>query len=67
MTYKEGEEASKEGEVYLLADSSNPNQPLPQAAAIRYRQKPSGGGGDIAKFAAAIVTSTSKEKPAEAP
>ena len=26
MTYKEWEEASKEGEVYLLADSSNPNQ-----------------------------------------
>ena len=44
MTYKEWEEASKEGEVYLLADSSNPNQPRPQAAAIRYRQKPSGGG-----------------------
>ena len=44
MTYKEWEEASKEGEVCLLADSSNPNQPCPQAAAIRYRQKPSGGG-----------------------
>ena len=43
MTYKEWEEASKEGEVCLLADSSNPNQPRPQAAAIRYRQKPSGG------------------------
>ena len=65
MTYKEWEEASKEGEVYLLADSSNPNQPRPQAAAIHYRQKPS--GGNIAKFAAAIVTSTSEEKPAEAP
>ena len=65
MTYKEWEEASKEGEVCLLADSSNPNQPCPQAAAIRYRQKPS--GGDIAQFAAARVTSTSKEKPAETP
>ena len=65
MTYKEWEEASKEGEVCLLADSSNPNQPRPQAAAIRYRQKPS--GGDIAQFAAAIVTSTSKEKPAKTP
>ena len=44
MTYKKWEEASKEGEVCLLADSSNPIQPRPQAAAIRYRQKPSGGG-----------------------
>ena len=44
MTYKEWEEASKEGEVCLLADSSNPIQPHPQVAAIRYRQKPSGGG-----------------------
>ena len=43
MTYKEWEEASKEGEVCLLADSSNPIQPRPQAVAIRYRQKPSGG------------------------
>ena len=65
MTYKEWEEASKEGEVCLLADSSDPNQPRPQAAAIRYHQKPS--GGDIAQFAAARVTSTSKEKPAETP
>ena len=65
MTYKEWEQASKEGEVYLLADSSNPNQPHPQVAAIRYHQKPS--GGDIAKFTATIVTSTSEEKPAEAP
>ena len=65
MTYKGWEEASKEGEVYLLADSSNLNQPRPQVAAICYRQKPS--GGDIAKFAAAIVTLTSEEKPAKAP
>ena len=63
MTYKE--EASKKGEVCLLADSSNLIQPCPQAAAIRYRQKPS--GGDIAQFAAAIVTSTSQEQPAKTP
>ena len=65
MTHKEWEEASKEGEACLLADSSNPNQPRPQAAATRYRQKPS--GGDTAQFAAARATPTSKEKPAETP
>ena len=44
MSYQEWEAASKEGELYLLADSPNPNQPRPKAEAIRYRTKPSGGG-----------------------
>ena len=43
MTYDEWKEASKEGELFLLADSPNPNQPRPQAAAIRYRDRPAGG------------------------
>ena len=37
MSYEEWEQASKEGKLFLLADSPNPNQPRPQAAAIRYR------------------------------
>ena len=37
MSYEEWERASKEGKLFLLADSPNPNQPRPQAAAIRYR------------------------------
>ena len=59
MSYQEWEAASKEGDLYLLADSPNPNQPRPQVAAIRYRTKPSGGA--VAEFASAIVTSTSVE------
>ena len=43
LSYEEWEQASKEGELYLLADSPNPNQPRPKAAAIRYRNKPAGG------------------------
>ena len=43
LSYEDWEEASKEGELYLLADSPNPNQPRPKAAAIRYRYKPAGG------------------------
>ena len=37
MSYEEWEQASKEGKLFLLADSPNPDQPRPQAAAIRYR------------------------------
>ena len=46
LSYKDWEQASKEskeGELYLLADSPNPNQPRPKAAAIRYRNRPAGG------------------------
>ena len=60
-SYQEWEAASKEGDLYLLADSPNPNQPRPQAAAIRYRTKPS--GGTVAEFASATVTSTSADPP----
>ena len=61
MSYQEWEAASAEGDLYLLADIPNPNQPRPQAAAIRYRTKPSGGA--VAEFASAIVTSTSADVP----
>ena len=43
LSYEDWEQASKEGELYLLADSPNPNQPHPKAAAIRYRNRPAGG------------------------
>ena len=50
MSYEEWEWASKEGKLYLLADSPNPNQPRPQAATIRYR------------YAAAESTTEDKEE-----
>ena len=40
MSYSDWEQASKEGELFLLADSPNPDQPRPQVAAIRYRYAP---------------------------
>ena len=61
LSYEEWEAESREGELYLLADSPNPNQPRPKAAAIRYRTKPS--GGVTAESASAVVTSMSSETP----
>ena len=40
LTTEELEKASKEGEVYLLAKSPNPNQPRPKVVAVRYRKPP---------------------------
>ena len=42
LSYDDWEQASKEGELYLLADSPNLNQPRPKAKAIRYKNKPAG-------------------------
>ena len=42
MSYQEFEEASKEGDIALLAEGKNPLQPHPQVAMIRYCTKPSG-------------------------
>ena len=63
MSYQEFEEASKEGDIALLAEGKNPLQPHPQLAMIRYRTKPS--GGQTAEFTSGIVTSSSIEKPTE--
>ena len=49
----------------MLADSPNPNQPRPKAAAIRYRTKPTGGAAT--ELASATVTSTSSETPQSLP
>ena len=65
LSYEEWEQASKEGELYLLADSPNPNQPRPKAAAIRYRSKPSGGVS--AEFSTPTVTSTTVKCSAQSP
>ena len=43
LSYEEWEQVSKEGELYFLADSPNPDQPRPKAAAICYRNRPAGG------------------------
>ena len=65
LSYEDWEEARKEGELYLLADSPNPSQPRPKAAAIRYRTKPSGGAA--AEFATPTVTSTTVKSSAPSP
>ena len=65
LSYEDWEEARKEGELYLLADSPNPNQPRPKAAAIRYRTKPS--GGVAAEFATPTITSTTTKCSAPSP
>ena len=61
LTYEEWEAESREGELYLLADSPNPNQPRPKAAAIRYKTKPS------TELGSTDVTSTSSETPSSLP
>ena len=65
LSYEDWEEARKEGELHLLTDSSNPSQPRPKAAAIRYRTKPSGGAA--AEFATPTVTSTTVRSSAPSP
>ena len=60
LSYEDWVEASKEGELYLLADSLNPNQPRPKVAAIRYRNKLA--GGISAEFIPEI--SSSQDNPA---
>ena len=65
MSYQEFEEASKEGDIALLAEGKNPFQPRPQVAMIRDRTKPS--GGQMVEFASGIVTSSSMEKPTKTP
>ena len=65
LSYDEWEQAAKEGELYLLANSPNPNQPRPKAAAIRYRSKPS--GGISAEPSTPLVTSTSTGPTTETP
>ena len=62
LSYDDWEQASKEGELYLLADSPNPNQPRPKAAAIRYRNRPA--GGISAEFMPEISSSQDNPVPA---
>ena len=64
MTYQEFEKASKEGDIVLRAQGKNPLQPHPKVAMIRYHTGPT--GGQVAEFAANILSSSSKEKPSEA-
>ena len=63
MSYQEFKEASKEGNIALLAEGKNPLQPRPPVAMIRYRTKPS--EEQTAEFVSGIVTSSSMEKPTE--
>ena len=65
MSYQEFEEASKEGDIALLAEGKNSLQSRPQVAMIRYRTKPS--GGQMAEFVSRIVLSSSMEKPTKTP
>ena len=64
MSYEEWVQASKEGELYRLADPPNPNQPCPKALAICYRfaQTPEEGTTEPA-----AVTSSSEDKPDQIP